>query len=269
MSQTYQTTGIVLKQKPFAENDLLVTILSPDYGLINAVAPGAKKYKSSLRGRIQPLVVNDFLIVHGTNLDRIIQADTKQSYPQLSQSLAKLTTSQYLSEIAINLAFSEQPQGDLYSTLNNHLFILENLPKNTYLYPYLCRSLWDILIIIGIELEVNYCTQTEVKIIPNLNLIHWSIYISFIHGGLVKDQDFLAQNHNLGMRVGALELLILQSLFSDNIINQSLENLTKKSNDQINIAWEKIAILLNKYLEFYLGKSLKSAEMLSMSLTIS
>lgn len=269
MSQTYQTTGIILKQKPFAENDLLVTVLSPDYGLINAVAPGAKKYKSSLRGRIQPLVINDFLIVGGANLHRIIQADTKQSYPQLSQSLAKLTTSQYLAEITINLALRDQPQRDLYKTLNDHLFVIESLPKNTYLYPYLCRSLWDILTIIGIELEVNYCTQTEVKVIPNLNLIHWSIYISFVHGGLVKDPDFSAQNNSLGVRGGALDLLILQSLSSQNIDNQLLVNVTEKSTNQINIGWEKVAILLNKYLEFYLGKSLKSAEMLSMSLAIS
>jgi len=127
MSQTYQTTGIILKQNPFKENDLLVTIFSPEYGLVRAIAPGARKYKSRLRGRIQPLVINEFLIVKGTNLDRLIQPETKESYPKLSHNLGKLTISQYLAEIILNLAPTEQPQIELYNTFNKHLKTLETL----------------------------------------------------------------------------------------------------------------------------------------------
>ena len=49
MSRTYQATGINLKGMPLGEADRLVTILSPEYGLIRAVAPGARKHKSKLR----------------------------------------------------------------------------------------------------------------------------------------------------------------------------------------------------------------------------
>ncbi|MEY2856128.1 MAG: hypothetical protein RLZZ74_437, partial [Cyanobacteriota bacterium] len=44
MNQKYKATGIVLKGSSLKENDRLVTVLTPEYGLIRAVAPGAKKY---------------------------------------------------------------------------------------------------------------------------------------------------------------------------------------------------------------------------------
>ncbi len=51
MSRTYQATGINLQGMAFGEADRLLTILTAEYGLIRAIAPGARKYKSSLRGR--------------------------------------------------------------------------------------------------------------------------------------------------------------------------------------------------------------------------
>ncbi|XGB43117.1 MAG: recombination protein O N-terminal domain-containing protein [Nodosilinea sp. LVE1205-7] len=39
MSQTYQVTGINLKAMPLGESDRLLTILTPELGLVRAVAP--------------------------------------------------------------------------------------------------------------------------------------------------------------------------------------------------------------------------------------
>ncbi|MGD1921049.1 MAG: recombination protein O N-terminal domain-containing protein [Pleurocapsa sp.] len=41
MSQKYKATGIILKGSSLKESDRLVTVLTPEYGLIRAFAPGA------------------------------------------------------------------------------------------------------------------------------------------------------------------------------------------------------------------------------------
>ncbi|NJP21762.1 MAG: hypothetical protein HC763_25260 [Hydrococcus sp. CRU_1_1] len=73
MTKTYQATGIILKGMPLGEADRLLTILSPEYGLIRAVAPGARKHKSRLRGRSELFVVNQWLIVKGRSLDKLLK----------------------------------------------------------------------------------------------------------------------------------------------------------------------------------------------------
>ena len=103
MNQKYKARGIILKGSSMKECDRLVTILTPEYGIIRAVAPGAKKLKSSLRGRTELFVVNDLVIIKGRSLDKIIQADTTYTYPGLSQDIGKLAAAQYLAELCLSL----------------------------------------------------------------------------------------------------------------------------------------------------------------------
>src|SRR4028119_989456 len=121
MSRTYKATGINLKSMPLGEADKLVTILTREFGLIRAVAPGARKQKSQLGGRSGLFVVNELLIAKGRSLDKIIQAETKESYPGLGKDLGKLAASQYLAELVLCQADAEQPQEGLYDVLNEHL----------------------------------------------------------------------------------------------------------------------------------------------------
>ena len=114
MSKTYKATGINLKAQALGESDKIVTILTPEFGLIRAVATGARKQNSSLGGKMGIFVVNQLLISQGKNLSRITQAETIKTYPGLSQDLGKLAASQYLAEIVLCQGISEQPQTELY-----------------------------------------------------------------------------------------------------------------------------------------------------------
>ncbi|NJN76731.1 MAG: DNA repair protein RecO [Synechococcaceae cyanobacterium RL_1_2] len=120
MAATYKTTGINLRAMAMGESDRLMTILTVEQGLIRVVAPGAKKMKSSLRGRMELFVINDLLIVSGKGLDRVIQADTVHSFPKLSRSLVKLAASQYLAELAIAMTTNGHEEAALYQILIHH-----------------------------------------------------------------------------------------------------------------------------------------------------
>ncbi|HIK43970.1 MAG TPA: DNA repair protein RecO, partial [Leptolyngbyaceae cyanobacterium M65_K2018_010] len=152
MSRTYKTTGINLKAIPLGESDRLLTILSPDHGLIRAVAPGSRKHQSRLGGRSDLFVINDWLVVQGKQLDKVVQAETVRTFPGLSQQLGRLTASQYLAEITLFMALSGCPQAELFHLLVEHLERIETSPPGALLAA-LAHGLYHLLALAGVAPE--------------------------------------------------------------------------------------------------------------------
>ncbi|MBL1208456.1 DNA repair protein RecO [Geminocystis sp. GBBB08] len=217
MSKTYNIKGIIVQKQGFGENDLLITLLSPENGLIKAIAPNARKYQSTLRGKTELFVVNNFLIIKGRNLDRISQVDTEKTYHKLSQSLGKLTVSQYLAELVLNLAITQQPQPELYTVFNEHLKRIEQLSPKENLYPYIAQAVFHFLAIAGIAPNMYNCLKTQQPITPNFEQQGWKVGFSFKAGGLLKTLNTGKINHDhdsmiINSQLNALELALFQSL---------------------------------------------------------
>lgn len=188
MSRTYKATGINLKSMPLGESDRLLTILTREFGLIRAVAPGARKHHSSLSGRSGLFVVNNLLIASGRSLDKITQAETLESYPRLSQDLGKLAASQYLAEMVLCQALSEQPQEELFCLLNEHLSRLERLPKTraSLVLPHLTHAVFHMLALAGITPQVQVCCLTQFPLTPDFTDPDWRVGFSVSAGGTVS-----------------------------------------------------------------------------------
>ncbi|MBW4654418.1 MAG: DNA repair protein RecO [Kaiparowitsia implicata GSE-PSE-MK54-09C] len=184
MAGTYKATGINLKGMPLGESDRLLTVLTLEYGLIRAVAPGARKYESSLRGRSGLFVVNQLLMVHGRSLDKIIQAETQESFPGLSLDLRKLTAAQYLAELVLCQALSDQPQAMLFHHLLHYLSRLDQQPGSEAL-PCLVQGIYQLLTLAGVAPRVHVCCLTQAAVEPDLTDEHWAIAFRSDLGGLV------------------------------------------------------------------------------------
>ncbi|GAA6621884.1 DNA repair protein RecO [Scytonema sp. NUACC26] len=187
MSKTYKTTGINLKTQAIGESDRLVTILTREFGLIRAIAPGSRKHKSSLGGRSGMFVVNELLIAKGRSLDKITQAQTVKTYPGLGTSLGKLAASQYLAEVVLCQALSEQPQEELYELLNEHLSRIEELPSHepSAVVAYLAHGLFHLLAIAGLTPQVQACCLTGNILTPDFATPDWQVGFSIPTGGTV------------------------------------------------------------------------------------
>ncbi|MBD2306185.1 DNA repair protein RecO [Chroococcidiopsis sp. FACHB-1243] len=188
MSRTYKATGINLKSMPLGEADRLLTILTQEFGLIRAVAPGVRKQNSKIGGRSGLFVVNELLIAQGRSLDKITQAETIESYPALSQDLGKLAASQYLAEMAMCQALSEQPQTELFFLLNEHLKRLEQLPKSagSSTLAHLCHAAFHLLALAGVAPQVQACSLTANSLIPDFSTPDWQVGFSTSAGGTVN-----------------------------------------------------------------------------------
>jgi len=188
MSRTYKATGINLRSMPLGEADRLLTILTQEFGLIRAVAPGVRKQNSKIGGRSGLFVVNELLIAKGRSLDKITQAETVESYPALSQDLGKLAASQYLAEMAICQALSEQPQTELFYLLNEHLKRLEQLPKSSgfSILAHLCHAAFHLLVLAGVAPQVQACSLTANSLTPDFSTRDWQVGFSTSAGGTVN-----------------------------------------------------------------------------------
>ncbi|MBD2365166.1 DNA repair protein RecO [Anabaena minutissima FACHB-250] len=187
MSRTYKATGINLKSQVLGESDRIVTILTREFGLIRAVAPGSRKHNSSLGGRSGMFVVNELLIAKGRSLDRITQAQTVKTYPGLSQDLGKLAASQYLAEIVLCQALSEHPQEELYELLNEHLQRLESSPKTepSNILVSLAHAVFHLLALAGLTPQVQTCCLTQRSLTPDLTNPNWQVGFSIPTGGII------------------------------------------------------------------------------------
>jgi len=185
MSRTYKATGINLKAMPLGEADRLLTILTREYGLIRVVAPGARKPKSKLGGRSGLFVINELLLIQGRSLDKLLQAETLESFPGLSQYLARLTASQYLAELVLCQALSGQPQNDLFHLLWAHLTQLEQA-AGTAILAALTQATLQILTLAGIDPQLQTCCLTQEFLNPEARDPDWRAGFSFTAGSVVN-----------------------------------------------------------------------------------
>ncbi|YAI81542.1 MAG: DNA repair protein RecO [cyanobacterium endosymbiont of Rhopalodia sterrenbergii] len=273
MSRIYKATGIVLKRTPFGESDRLVKILSPEFGLIRAVVPGARKHKSKLSGRSELFAVNDLLIVKGRSLYRIIQADALKSYPKLSGDLGKLAASQYLAELVLSIALGEQPQRELYELLDEHLHRLEEISSDQSLHSYLAQGVFHLLVIAGISPQVHTCCLTSETLSADFNNPHWRVGFSFEEGGLIKlaipDSSLSTQRESstiphtlINQQLNALELSLLQQLVHPYLPQPRKILPPEYLENFLSLAWVHIEHLLRNYAQYHLGTSFRSADII-------
>lgn len=278
MTRTYKATGINLKSAPIGESDRVLTVLTREFGLIRAVAPGVRKHRSTIGGRSELFVVNELLIAKGRSLDKITQADTVQSHPGLSRNLGKLAAAQYLAELAIASALSDEPQEELFWLLGEHLSRLERLSDRTeiqsaaVLVAHLTHGIFHLLALAGLAPQVQVCCATRHPLIPNFSDPNWQTGFSIPSGGtfsllelanleaelsseigsLYKSASRSGQmnssKHLTNFQINAKELAALQQLASPELGEGIADRTT----------WVSVENILRQYAQYHLGCTIRS-----------
>lgn len=125
--RSYQTTGIVLKQKPLGEADRIVTLYTADRGKVRAVAGGIRKARSRLAGHLEPLTLVQVSLAHGRELDHVTEAATLDSFRALREDLSKLSVGMYLAEIVESFAQEHAANSAEFDLLIGALSLLQTV----------------------------------------------------------------------------------------------------------------------------------------------
>lgn len=280
MSRTYKATGINLKSMPLGEADRLLTILTREHGLIRAVAPGCRKPKSKLGGRSALFVINDLMLVQGRSLDKIAQAETLESYPGLSQNLAKLTTSQYLAELTLYQALSGQPQVELWDLFCQQLAQLQRAAP-TQIPCCLLHGTLQLLAWAGIAPQVHHCCLTHEPLDPPMSNPSWRVGFSASAGGTVTlagpprprtpiqqaaAPSSLDTTARIQGKLSAQELSLLQDLNPAEIQPSSPLPFALLAAYPL-VIWQGVESALRHYAEAYFDRPIRSAALIDTCFT--
>lgn len=97
--RVYTTDALVLRRQDFSEADRLVTLFTPNYGKIRAVAKGVRRPKSRKAGHLEPLTRVKVQLAKGRSLDIITQAEASELYNGLRQDLVTIGHANYIAEL--------------------------------------------------------------------------------------------------------------------------------------------------------------------------
>src|SRR5690554_5522486 len=102
-----KTSGIIIKQINYDEADKILTIMTKDYGKIQALAKGARKTNNRFLASTQLFCYSNFIFYQGKSMNYINQAELRESFYNLRKNLRDFTYASYIIEL-INAATQEQ-----------------------------------------------------------------------------------------------------------------------------------------------------------------
>ena len=135
----YRTEGIVLKTIPFGEADLIVSFLTPDYGLLKAFAKSPLKTKSRFGSSLEPLTHSRiaFWGKEGASLPRLTQSDIIHSFQSIRDKMNCFLRVSEIIELTLQFLPEREANRKLYALL---LQTLHNIENNLTEFPY--TPLW-------------------------------------------------------------------------------------------------------------------------------
>jgi len=198
----YKTNALVLRSNRLKDADKILTLYSPDFGKIRAVAYGVAKPKSRKREAVQPLCYSDFLLYRGKELDSISQCEWKELFPGIRSDLNKIAYASYAVELVDRLTVEGEPNKSLFQLLLYTLYFFERGGDESFLRIFEAK----LIKILGYMPLLHECVNCGAK--PGGK----AFYFSQAMGGAICSECKTADEKSIPLGVGLLKILSL--LFS-------------------------------------------------------
>lgn len=123
-----RTDGVVLRTFPFGEADLIVTFLTPDFGLMKAFAKSPRKIKSRFGSSLEPLTCSRIAIwgQQDAALPRLTQSDIMHSFQTIRNNFRVFLKVSEIIELTVNLVPERDVNERMYSLLYDTLTAIED-----------------------------------------------------------------------------------------------------------------------------------------------
>ncbi|HAM71479.1 MAG TPA: DNA repair protein RecO [Verrucomicrobiales bacterium] len=125
-----RSTGVILRTRPLTETSLIVQWLSPDLGRISTVAKGARRQKSSFRGKLDLFYEAEFSFQRSrrSDLHTLREVGLRETHPAIRLEIDRLEQASYFSALLQQSTESETPLGELHSLFIGAISELERHP---------------------------------------------------------------------------------------------------------------------------------------------
>jgi len=130
MPGSFKTEAVVLRSIRYAEADRILHLYSADHGRLGAVAKGARRLRSRLGGRLEPMARVNLVLHKGRGeLCTVTSADTVHAHPALRERRAALERGVQACEGVLRLLDSAEPNPAAYNLLCHQLGLLDSDPE--------------------------------------------------------------------------------------------------------------------------------------------
>ena len=243
-SRVYQTEAIIIKRTKLGEADRILTLFTPEFGKIRAVAKGTRRPQSKLGGHVELLTHSRLQLAHGRNLDIITQAQTIESFMPLKNDLSLMSCGLYLSELIDAFTAEDVEAGQLFILFCDMLHQLEQTDNRDTLLRYFELQVFNLT---GYRPQLQRCASCNTLLEPITN--------SFCanQGGVICPECTLTEPSARPLSLNALKVLRLWQ-------NCSYDTAHKVNiNSTLSLELEQI---LREYIKYILDRQIKSTEWL-------
>lgn len=118
------TPGLVLREVKYGEADKILTLLTPEHGVVSALAKGSLRLKNKLFSACGLFCYSEFTLFPGKNLFTVDEAQVKRVFHGLSDSIEAMSLAMYLTEFAQTLSPTGAEAEQLLRLLLNSLHLI-------------------------------------------------------------------------------------------------------------------------------------------------
>ena len=157
MSGAFKTEAVVLRSIRYGEADRVLHLYSADRGRLGAMAKGARRLRSRLGGRLEPLMRVRLVLHEGRGeLCTVTQVDTVHAYAALRERRSALERATQACDAVLRLLDSGEPNHAAYNLLCNELALLDADPAAATRAQALAFRL-KLLLAAGFAPELSSC----------------------------------------------------------------------------------------------------------------
>jgi DNA repair protein RecO (recombination protein O) len=132
MRYRYDTRGIVLARSPMGEANALVTLLTPELGLVRARAQSVRAPGAKLASALTTLTESSLILVRGKEGWRVTGAVPEESwFIRLPHGASRERVSR-VSGLLLRLVAGEAADSQLFPIMKGYLEALTTLPEETH-----------------------------------------------------------------------------------------------------------------------------------------
>ncbi len=198
--RSYQTQAIIIKQTKLGEADKILTIYTPEFGKLKAVARGACRPGSNLGGNVEPLTHSLMMLARGRNLDIVTQSQTIDGFLALKSDLWRMSCGLYLLELIDSFTVENNGNPPLFAILLDTLRRLCQADSSEIVLRYFELHFLHYL---GYRPQLHQCVICNSPLRPVVNSF------SFSQGGILCPHCSEKEPESHPLSVDTLKILRL------------------------------------------------------------
>ena len=238
------TTGLVLRQVKVGEADQILTLLTPDLGVVSASAKGSLRLKNKLFSASGLFCYSEFSLTSGCTHYFVDSAQVKKVFHGISESVEGMCLATYMAEIVLSLSPAPPEADAQLRLLLNSLYMID-----TQKHPLLqLKAVYELraMTLSGYMPQLLACASCG-------KYDGGDFYLDTVEGTLLCAECAAKSNRSSNLDAGALYALRHICLAEDNKLFAFTLSPT---------SLKRLCAVSERYLLAHLGQPLKSLDFL-------